>query len=61
MGTLLHWGAKSINGREKVMKVRRFGPVFTLQLSDELPLLLVDVKADAPVGNHLTRTETDFP
>lgn len=38
--------------------MRRFLPVLTLQLSDELPLLLVHVKVDAPVGYHLTRTDT---
>lgn len=31
-----------------------------LQLSDELPLLLVHVKVDAPVGYHLTRTQNIF-
>lgn len=31
-----------------------------LQLSDELPLLLVHVKVDAPVGYHLTRTQKYF-
>lgn len=30
-----------------------FLPVFTLQLSDELPLLLVHIKVDAPVWYHL--------
>lgn len=37
--------------------MRGIRPVFVLQLSDELPLLLVHIKVDAPVGYHLSGTE----
>lgn len=37
--------------------MRGIPPVFALQLSDELPLLLVHIKVDAPVGDHLSGTE----
>lgn len=37
--------------------MRGIRPVFALQLSDELPLLLVHIKVDAPIGYHLSGTE----
>lgn len=39
--------------------ISRFLPVFAFQLSDELPLLFVHVKVDAPVRYHLKDTEND--
>lgn len=37
--------------------IHRFLPVFALQLSDELPLLFVHIKVDAPVRYHLKDTQ----
>lgn len=41
------------------LKLRwRNPPVLALELSDELPLLLVDVKVDAAAGDHLKRRQS---
>lgn len=37
--------------------IHTFLPVFALQLSDELPLLFVNIKVDAPVWYHLKNTQ----